>query len=276
MFLPTVRKHTCDPVALVVDGFSGHSENVSDPMGQVKVFKFPPNVTSVYQPLDQGIIAALKAGYKSRLLTKVVATADCYVELQVRAKQLPAGSAGLQYGCPPHVGDAVTLLKEAWDNISPSTIAACWGHARCLPALDSTNLDSDTQDYSRNVEMESIQSMCSSLSKLSLTNPNVGSMLDDLGLSIVANVAPETVFGKANEMLLEWLHIEDVGMIDATEEDESDCLAEGSKDNIQLLHEALPLLEKLHSVGARISDPYIMDAARDLCAHIRDVTSAMQ
>ncbi|KAL5491390.1 hypothetical protein EMCRGX_G016671 [Ephydatia muelleri] len=93
--------HTCDPVALlqVVDGFSGHDENVNDPLGQVTVFKFPPNITSVYQPLDQRIIATLKTGYKNRLLEKVVASVANYNELQVMAKQLPAGSAGLQYGC---------------------------------------------------------------------------------------------------------------------------------------------------------------------------------
>ena len=113
VFLPTVRKHTRDPVAVLVNGFSGHDEKVNELMGQVTVFKFPPNITSVYQPLDQGIIAALKTGYKSRLLEKVVASVANYNELQGMAKQLPAGSAGLQYGCPAHVGDAVVLLKEA-------------------------------------------------------------------------------------------------------------------------------------------------------------------
>eukprot|EP00731_Ephydatia_muelleri_P025523 Em0017g606a len=87
-------KHTRDPVAILVDGFSGHNEKVNDLLGQVTV---PPNITSVYQLLDQGIIATLKTGYKSRLLEKVVASVANYNELQVMAKQLPAGSAGLQY-----------------------------------------------------------------------------------------------------------------------------------------------------------------------------------
>ncbi|KAL5479422.1 hypothetical protein EMCRGX_G022942 [Ephydatia muelleri] len=88
------EKHTRDPVAILVDGFSGHNEKVNDLLGQVTV---PPNITSVYQLLDQGIIATLKTGYKSRLLEKVVASVANYNELQVMAKQLPAGSAGLQY-----------------------------------------------------------------------------------------------------------------------------------------------------------------------------------
>ena len=78
VFLPTIRQFTHDRVALLVDGFSGHDTSCVDPLGQVKVFKFPPNITSVYQPLDQGIIAVLKAGYKNKLLSRLVETAESY------------------------------------------------------------------------------------------------------------------------------------------------------------------------------------------------------
>lgn len=60
-----IRKWTRDPVALLLDGFSGHDVGVTDPMGQVIIYKFPPNVSSIFQPLDQGVIAALKVRYKS-------------------------------------------------------------------------------------------------------------------------------------------------------------------------------------------------------------------
>ena len=60
-----MRKHTKDPVALVLDGFSGHDDLCSYPVGQV-------NLTSIYLPPDQGFIAALKAGYKCRALAKLV------------------------------------------------------------------------------------------------------------------------------------------------------------------------------------------------------------
>ena len=45
IFLPTIRKWTSQPVALLLDGFSGHSDSCTDPQKQVTVFKFPPNVT---------------------------------------------------------------------------------------------------------------------------------------------------------------------------------------------------------------------------------------
>ena len=72
---------------------------------------------------------------------------------------------------------------------------------------------------------------------------------------------------KTTTVLIEWLHIEDTGMIYASDEGEqSDNLEinEGSVDNAQLLQEALPLLQRLHAIGAKISDFSIMDAAREL------------
>eukprot|EP00731_Ephydatia_muelleri_P017768 Em0010g866a len=72
VFVPTIRSFTKDPVALILDGFSGHDERCIDSLGQIRVFKLPPNITSVFQPMDQGIIAALKSGYRNRLLSRLV------------------------------------------------------------------------------------------------------------------------------------------------------------------------------------------------------------
>ena len=120
VFVPTIHLFTKDPVALILDGFLGYDEYCIDSLRQIRTFKLPPNVTSVFQPMDQGIIAALKSGYRNRFLSRLVAVADNYSDLQAMAKQLSQGSAGLQYSCPPHVHDAITLLKQSWDSISPS------------------------------------------------------------------------------------------------------------------------------------------------------------
>ena len=49
-----------EKVVLIMDYGTGHDETVEDPIVLVTVLFFPPNVESVYQPLDQGIISALK------------------------------------------------------------------------------------------------------------------------------------------------------------------------------------------------------------------------
>lgn len=71
VFLPEVRAFTTEKVALLMDNCAGHDVTVEDPTGQVTVFFFPPNVTSVYQPLDQGIISAMKKRYKYLMLKEV-------------------------------------------------------------------------------------------------------------------------------------------------------------------------------------------------------------
>ena len=135
---------------------------------QVQVFKFPP--TFIFQPLDQGIISAFKTGYKTRLLERIVSTSESLI----MAKH-PAGSAGLKYGSAAHVGDAIVLVKEAWDSLLPTTIAACWCHARCLPVLDTADVSSTGRDYRKEVENDTIEAMCSKLSTLAVLNQNVES-----------------------------------------------------------------------------------------------------
>lgn len=277
ILLPTVRKHTKDPVALVLDGFSGHDDLCSDPVGQVKVFKFPPNLTSIYQPLDQGLIAALKAGYKCRVLARLVETAEKYDELQKLGSQLPAGVAGLQYGFPPHVGDAMMLLKDSWECISSSTVAACWAHSHCLSAVTTTELQNESRDYTKEVESKSIDEMCSKLGTLALGNRSVDYMVDALGLDAITKAAHQKLHDKAVDMLTMWLQLEENECIDADDEGENCEELDGSKcpvDKVQLLNEAIPLLERLHYLGAQLEDPCITDGACDMCMHVMNSTQS--
>lgn len=99
IFLTAIRKWTEEPVALLLDNCSGHDPNICDPLGQVEVLYFPPNVTSVYQPLDQGIIASQKALYRKFLLTKLVEATELSDELAEEARLAKRGGKGLCYGC---------------------------------------------------------------------------------------------------------------------------------------------------------------------------------
>ena len=270
VFLIAIRKWTIDPVALVIDGFSGHDLNCFD--SQVQVFKLPPNITSVFQPLDQGIIAAFKAGYKTRLLEKVISTADSFLELQVMAKTLPTGSAGLNYGCAAHVRDAIDLVKLAWDSLSPSVIAACWEHAHCLPVVDSA-------EVSKSVECNAIDLMCSKLSALTLTSPNIIGMLNFNGLEeLVSSV--HNVQDTASAMLSKWLQLEEEAVITAVEEEdeveaENPVEMQGTADKLELLKQTLPHLYSLHDLGAQLKDSHMMGVVRELCVHVQKSSSAI-
>ena len=150
-------------------------------------------MTSIYQPLDQGIIAAFKASYKSKLFSRLVDKVANYEQLL--AKQLLAGHAGLHYACLPHIGDAIKLVNEAWNSLSSATIA-CWRHSKYLSMMPFVDRVNDGWD------------MCSVLESLKLKDPNIVSVLKDTGIDFVANAA-QTLHASAAEMLLQWLHLEE-------------------------------------------------------------------
>ena len=240
--------------------------------GQVTVFVFPPNVTAVYQPMDQGIIATLKTGYKSRLLSQLVQTVGDN-ELQALAKQLPSGTAGLAYGCPPHVGDAIILVKESWDAISSSTIAACWDHAHCLSGIEAAGLAMEFREYCKTVQSDTVQIMCERLASLTIGNTD---HFKNTGLDVVVKAAhsqPST----ASSMLLEWLQLEDIGAIPVDEEDVSEADGDESIDpqnKENLVSRALLLLQDLHGLAAKLRNAQLMDATRQFVVDLSNADSA--
>ena len=84
VFIPAVRSFTKEPVALLMDNFSGHDKTYTDPTGQVSIHFFPPNSTSIHQPLDQGIISILKTQYKKILLSRTMEAYDNIENFNVR------------------------------------------------------------------------------------------------------------------------------------------------------------------------------------------------
>ena len=53
VFLPFIRRWTHLPVLLLMDACSSHDDLIDD-RGQVTVITYPPNCTSVHQPMDTG------------------------------------------------------------------------------------------------------------------------------------------------------------------------------------------------------------------------------
>ena len=108
-------------------------------MVSVLVF-FPPNCTSWKQPCDQGIIAALKKGYKHLHLQDVLSFYEMQDELKQLKKEagsrLRRGAAGVEYGNPATLFDAANYVKICWDMICPETIKNCFKKA-ALMGLES-------------------------------------------------------------------------------------------------------------------------------------------
>jgi len=91
VFMPAVRARTSQSVALVSDNCGAHEELDCD---GVKFILLPPNCTSVYQPLDLGIIAFMKRRYKRRLLDLVVQAFEAHSGIRMAAGSARRGAGG--------------------------------------------------------------------------------------------------------------------------------------------------------------------------------------
>jgi len=69
-------------------------------LGNVRIIMLPPNSTSIFQPMDQGVIQSFKLAYKKTILNYVVSKSFKKVDLE-------------------KVDDAITVLDAiGWINIS--------------------------------------------------------------------------------------------------------------------------------------------------------------
>lgn len=123
-----IRSRTNRKCLLIMDNCGPHGTELVDPGGQIEVIFLPPNVTSVYQPMDAGVIAMLKKNYRYRLLMRMF---DIFEERQDRreaakAAKMAAGTMGLNEGYAPHVFDVMEILYEVWNEIPASKIKKCW------------------------------------------------------------------------------------------------------------------------------------------------------
>lgn len=113
---------------LLLDNCSAHpdaSELVNDDGAIVAKF-LPPNVTSLIQPMDQGVLQALKRRYKKKLLRRLIIEDDRGVSVIDFLKTI-------------NMKTVADFIAEAWDEIQPSTLRKSWQKILPLPLKTSTN-----------------------------------------------------------------------------------------------------------------------------------------
>lgn len=123
-----MRKHTGHKVLLILDNAPGHSTAFG--RNGIQVVFFPPNVTSWKQPMDMGIIAAIKKRYKFLLIKEMNAYHDTPQhlkdQLSLAIKRMKRGATELVYGRPPHLLDVENLVNLAWNEISSQSLKNCF------------------------------------------------------------------------------------------------------------------------------------------------------
>lgn len=132
-------------IALIIDNCSAHP-NLTDLRAITLVF-LPPNTTSRLQPCDQGIIKNFKTIYRKRILRRFI---SCFDE---------TGSVTAHFKLS--LLDALIISAASWDEVNPSTIEKCFGHAG-FKIQSSEAVDSEDE-----VQVDDFRNVFDTFSRLS-------------------------------------------------------------------------------------------------------------
>ncbi|XP_050338691.1 tigger transposable element-derived protein 6-like [Bactrocera neohumeralis] len=143
-FTDYLKKWDCElikaktKILLLVDNCSAHPQVH---LHNIKPHFLPPNITSVLQPMDQGVINSLKQSYRKQLLMKIM---DLLEEAN------PAKAVSLL--------DAVNMLSVAWESVSKETNGNCFRHAGLVKDIpDGLNFaPEDDEPLSKIIEINNV------------------------------------------------------------------------------------------------------------------------
>ena len=129
MFIPLVRKHLesqnlRQKAVLLIDNAPPHPEELElkSKDGNIFAHFFPPNVTALIQPMDQGVIASIKKKCRTKLLQKRIEEGD---DLKTFLKDYI-------------ILDSIYDVNSAWES---STLVKSW--RKILPSVEKTLVESE-------------------------------------------------------------------------------------------------------------------------------------
>ena len=171
-------------VALLVDNCADHG-NVDSlpPLENVEVFFLPPNTTSQIQPMDAGVIAAVKARYRKMQYAYALDRFDADVNLVYKVDQL----SGMRW------------MRDIWEGLPSQLIYNCWKHTGLLgdvgPPVSNEDVNVGIMDC-----LSSLISDCarSRIRVESLINPEgEEACLQDVDETALATEAANNILGES-------------------------------------------------------------------------------
>lgn len=159
---------------LIVDNATSHGNDealMSDDR-QIITFFLPPNCTALIQPLDQNAIRLTKLFYRKSLLAHILSSDENDVAKLLKQVTLK---------------DAVYLLYNAWQKVSPQAIKKCWNKILLseqsasdyddedlIPLAQIKNNSSDVVD-----DVRTVTEMLNSLANENMTETEVNSWIQN-------------------------------------------------------------------------------------------------
>ncbi|XP_044311435.1 jerky protein homolog-like [Varanus komodoensis] len=117
-FVPTVEKHLKEnnlprKAVLLLDNAPSHPATDELTDGDIKALFLPPNVTAVFQPMDQSVLETLKKKYRWRLLSSLISAIDNNEDCVTTLKKID-------------MLDVIRWLAEAWEEIPNISLVKSW------------------------------------------------------------------------------------------------------------------------------------------------------
>jgi hypothetical protein len=120
-------------ILLFTDNCATHSSDTSS-LRNVNVVSYPPNCTSIIQPLDLGVIKCFKQVYRKQLVQRAVCLMDSRKGVQLKIDIL----------------QAFHFIVSAWQQVTQSAIQNCFvkcGHVKKNEeGSDVTEIDGSGED----------------------------------------------------------------------------------------------------------------------------------
>lgn len=151
----------------------GSHVKLADPRGQVTIATFTSDETSVHEPLNQGIIFAVKWYYRSTLPRKMHETADIRGRLTEIITGRLSGKNVISECHLSHVLYAAEIFHKCWKRVPETTIPCSWAHAEFMPAEFQRKLRDDGAVPWAYVDklLREIQALCSADDNASIKRP---------------------------------------------------------------------------------------------------------
>lgn len=138
VFIPEVKKHhektgSTGKVLLLIDNAPSHPSDVvlSSHDGKFNVLFLPPNVTSVLQPMDQGVIETFKRFYRKQLLQMLL------LDMENGEESVLSSYKKL------NLKDAVYMAADAWASVKDTTLEKAWNKLCPKPTNPQESDDPD-------------------------------------------------------------------------------------------------------------------------------------
>jgi len=147
-FIPYVQKHLGQSAEaiLLLDNCSAHPQDdeLISSNGKIRAMFLPPNVTSLIQPMDQGVIESVKRQYRKKLCQSLILADASSVSIPDFLKTI-----NLKYVCES--------ISQVWSNTNSRVIVNAW--SKLFGAnTDTSLLDTSISEISEMFKVLSVNS----------------------------------------------------------------------------------------------------------------------